>query len=262
MKSFYPQATTLDGIVELCEMCKDSDSGVTADDLGAMDIISLLNIVGVPCSGPVGDFPDPSRWGPREIFFGWGVSVSDIVQVYDQDTKKNGGRDYEQGLLEVPGTDKKITNTIPIFEDDRILYFLRKHAPTLLEYTCSVGMRLVIANIPMTAASTIAGGLWSLLGAEEGSWREYHTIALKSLVKSYRAIGRNYVKPLTERMCTPRTEDEKKDKTSFYIGDSSLYDVVGAIFCVPEEKTKALEENLPWILRAVYAQEAWRRIKG
>lgn len=52
--------------------------------------------------------------------------------------------------LKHPYSDKEIINVIPTFDDERIHKFIRKYAPSLLEYICSIGMRRIISDVPNT----------------------------------------------------------------------------------------------------------------
>eukprot|EP00056_Hartaetosiga_gracilis_P022074 m.28078 g.28078 ORF g.28078 m.28078 type:complete len:156 (+) comp9428_c0_seq1:230-697(+) len=64
--------------------------------------------------------------------------------------------------LYVPGSGntKKITNAIPLFDDIQVHKFMRRHTPTVLELSASIGMRRMIADVPMTHAYTIIAGAW------------------------------------------------------------------------------------------------------
>jgi hypothetical protein len=55
-QSFYSCETTKGGILALVEVAKEKD---LLDELGVNEIIRMLNMVGIPCAGPVGDFPEP-----------------------------------------------------------------------------------------------------------------------------------------------------------------------------------------------------------
>lgn len=85
--------------------------------LDANEILQIVNIVGVACYGPIGDFPDASTWPIKEIYVGCYVSVADIITSFHQ-----AGGDEK---LMAPGLDKEITNVIPIFDDPQIGVFLK-----------------------------------------------------------------------------------------------------------------------------------------
>lgn len=138
--SFYSQATTLEGIRTLVDFTKDK----SFSNFDANEILQIINIVGVACIGPIGDFPDASTWPITEIHAGCFVSVADIITAYIQ-----AGNDGDKSLM-APGIDKKITNVIPVFDDPRIGIFLKTYAPSLVEFSSSIGMRRVIADVPMT----------------------------------------------------------------------------------------------------------------
>jgi hypothetical protein len=58
-QSFYSCETTKGGILALVDLAKDK---ALLDELGVNDILRMINLVGVPCAGPVGDHPDPSQY--------------------------------------------------------------------------------------------------------------------------------------------------------------------------------------------------------
>lgn len=64
--SFWSKDTTLGGIKAVCQLAGDN----LLDKLEANDIILMLNLVGVACSGPVGSFPDPKTWRVNKIYSG------------------------------------------------------------------------------------------------------------------------------------------------------------------------------------------------
>lgn len=65
--------------------------------------------------------------------------------------------------LKPPGFDEEITNVIPVFDDPRIAKFLKKYAPSLLEFTFSIGMRRMIAEVPMTITYTMIAGIRGII---------------------------------------------------------------------------------------------------
>lgn len=114
--SFFSQDTTFGGIRTLVELSRDENF----QTFNVHEIIEILNIVGVACRGPIGDYPDPSTWKIKELFLGCNVSLSDILVAY----KHSNGES-----LRVPAIDKEITNVIPIFDEHRIGAFMKKYAP-------------------------------------------------------------------------------------------------------------------------------------
>src|SRR5206468_1988302 len=136
------QETILGGIKAICKLVEDK----VIDSMEVNDLLKIINLVGVACDGPIGDYPDPMTWRVNEIFPGCYVSLSDVLMAH---TISHGK------ALQVYGTQKAITNVIPIYDDNRIHVFLRKYSPSLLEYMASVGMRRMIAEIPRTYSYTI-----------------------------------------------------------------------------------------------------------
>ena len=147
--SFYSTSTTLSGIKSVCELAKDKS---ILENITAIDIIKLLNIVGVGCSAPVSDYPDPITYSLTDIYIGCYISLSDILTA----SEFNGGKD---NLVDF-NTKKIITNVIPFYDDIRIHKFLLKYAPKLLEYTASIGMRRLLLEIPCTYEFLIESGVW------------------------------------------------------------------------------------------------------
>ena len=147
--SFYSTSTTLDGIKSVCELAKDQS---VLENLTAIDIIKLLNIVGVGCNAPVGDYTDPMQYRLTDIYIGCYVSLSDVLTA----SEFNGGKD---NLVDF-NTKKMISNVIPFYDDIRIHKFLLNYAPKLLEYTASIGMRRLLIEVPYTYEFLIESGIW------------------------------------------------------------------------------------------------------
>ncbi|KAJ3405493.1 hypothetical protein HDV05_006539, partial [Chytridiales sp. JEL 0842] len=145
--SFYSFETTLAGIYSVCDLVKND----YIDHVSINDIFQLLNIVGIASSHTIGDYPDPMSYRPTQLFHGCYVSLSDILWASIQ----SGGQP-----LKVPGRNGEITNAVPVFEDIRILKFLRKYAPKTLELYSSIGMRRVVAEVNMTFGYTLLSGFY------------------------------------------------------------------------------------------------------
>jgi len=73
--SYYSQASTLDGIKEVCALADDAE---VFEGLTAVDLLRLFNVVGIPAVGPVGDFPDPMTYRLDKIMPGNFISVADL----------------------------------------------------------------------------------------------------------------------------------------------------------------------------------------
>ncbi|OUM61939.1 hypothetical protein PIROE2DRAFT_11904 [Piromyces sp. E2] len=152
--SFYSTATTLEGIKSVCELADDQDILAEAS---AIDIIKLLNIVGIGCDSYIGNYTDPMIYRIKEVYLGCYVSLSDVLIASEYNGGKNNLVDYN--------TRRTIVNVIPVFEDQRIQQFLLKYAPKLLEYTASIGMRRVLVEVPYTYEFTIESGILKLFKA-------------------------------------------------------------------------------------------------
>ena len=243
--SFYSQETTLGGIKAVCELVDENN---TLDQMNCVEILQLLNVVGIPCRGPVGDFPDPKTYHPDELMLGFFVSMADIMIVKDSGN-----------TLTEPYNKEEIINVIPFYDDDRIQQFLMKYAPTLLEYTASVGMRNMIVDVPHTYKYTIVGGLWNMAQRLDSEKSNANADVFVKLVKTYQtAVDHifDYVVPLFKQ----QSEEDKNNNLSFYISNNGTTNMVSPLIDVMEEVHKNAENNsraqfLPAALRALYSFE-------
>jgi len=180
--SFYSQATTIEGLKLLIELSDDPEfKNFTADE-----ILQLTNIVGIACNGSIGDFPDPSTWRMNEIYYGCHISVADIITSFHQSSDS-------EFKLKAPGYDKEITNAIPVFDDPKIGVFLKKYAPSILEYSSSIGMRRIIADVPMTFGYTIIAGIRRMIYDLNKNKSTVHLDTFKQLVSTAASfVGKYY----------------------------------------------------------------------
>ena len=179
--SFYSTSTTLDGIKSVCELAKDKS---VLDNITAVDIIKLLNIVGVGCSAPIGDYTDPMQYRLNDIYIGCYVSLSDVLTA----SEFNGGKD---NLVDF-NTKKLITNVIPFYDDIRIHKFLLKYAPKLLEYTASIGMRRLLIEVPYTYEFTIESGIWKFSEILNNNKSEAAINIYSKLIEDYEIASKGH----------------------------------------------------------------------
>lgn len=235
--SFYSQATTLEGIRTLVEFTKDP----SFHKFDASEILQIINIVGVACNASVGDFPDASTWPIKEIYVGCYVSVADIITSYIQ-----AGDDGEKKLM-APGIDKEITNVIPVFDDPRIGVFLKKYAPSLLEFSSSIGIRRVIADIPMTFGYTIIAGIRKLFYDLNKSKSTAHIETFGKFVETAASFVGKYYDHIEELLV-----DQDCGIFGYYLGNFGIADLI--IPLTRAYKKKKVLKNAE-ILRSVYSCE-------
>ncbi|KAJ3159351.1 hypothetical protein HK101_001091 [Irineochytrium annulatum] len=230
--SFFSQATTVDGIRAACELVEDG----VVDDVGVNEVLEILNIVGVACWHRIGDYPDSRSFRAEHVYFGCYISLSDILVAHLQ----GGG-----ALLEAPGTDFEITTTIPLFEDKRVLSFLRKYAPKLLELTCSVGMRRVVAEVPASFEQI----------ADDRSEVALET-ALKLGTTLPQAFG-GYFAHIDP--CLDGTIPQPADKSHNLINNG----LSNMLLPIAKHLSKPgfVTETLPRVLRAVYTFDVWQIVR-
>jgi hypothetical protein len=239
--SFYSQSTTLEGIKSVCELVD------TLEDTSALEILQLLNIVGIPGIGPVGDFPDPKTYHLEELMLGSFVSISDILVV-----KELGNR------LTDPFSKKEIINVIPFYDDDRIQKFLMKYAPTLLEYTASLGMRNMILNIPHTYKYTVVGGLWNMARRIDTEKTEVNVDVFTKLVMTYKTA----VDGIFDYVINEITEKTIEDKLlSYWISNNGTTNMISPMILLMEQEYNGnclKSKFIPDILRALYSFEFYQ----
>ena len=100
--------------------------------------------------------------------------------------------EYSKGNkhLEVPGTKEEINNCIPIFPDEKIYEYLKK-CPTTLELLAGLGMRRVLANIPLTFESLILSGLWKMIGILKTKKSEINIKSFMEICNSMKLVCGN-----------------------------------------------------------------------
>jgi hypothetical protein len=252
--SFYSQSTTLEGIKTLCSIDE-----VLFDEIKTEEVIKIINIVGVACDALVGDYPDPMTYRVNKIYHGCYVSVSDLLTAH---TVGDG-----KGLRAV-GSDKDIVNVIPMFDDNKIHLFLKKYAPTILEYSASVGMRRVLCHIPMTHSYTTCAGVWKMIEDLNKNKSEIIIKTFTQLLNSYKiAIGSYF-----DHLLPFLTKGEQKINMisqlgivnsndaieSYYISNNGITNMINPICSLVEKKETKYISN---ILRAIYSYELWQACK-
>lgn len=242
-ESFYSRATTLGGIRAICELVKED----LLDDLDANDILLMLNIVGIPCSSPIGDYPDPMTWRITELHLGWYVSLSDVLTAYVQ---SNGD------VFKTPATEKTIDNVIPVFEDRKIAHFLRKYAPSLLEYNASIGMRRIIADVPMTCGYTLCAAVWKMMEELNKKKTELHLKSFERLVLNYEYYVGGYFKHIL-----PFIKEQNNNKNSYYLANNGTTNMISPLITLYRENDGNKLKYIPDILRALYTYEIWQAIR-
>ncbi|CAM4895296.1 unnamed protein product [Rotaria socialis] len=240
--SFFSQDTTLGGIRAVCQLATDG----ILDDVNANDILRMVNIVGVACSGPIGEFPDPMTWRANELYLGCYVSLSDVLTAFMQSRGQP---------LQTPATNKTITNVIPIIENDRIGQFLRKYASALLEYSCSIGMRRLLADVPMTGGYTICAGVWKLVEDLNENKSELYLKTFDQLIKTYEIVVGNYFQHVMPYI------KEQDDRLSYYIANNGTTNMISPFIKLYRENDSKKIEQMPKILRALYTYEIWQAIR-
>ena len=242
--SFYSTSNTLEGIKTVCDLVDDKE---IFEGLTTLDVIRLLNIVGIGCDADVGNFPDPMTYRIKEIYPGCFVSLSDVLDVSEKNMGENALVDFS--------TKKKIINVIPVFENQDIQKFLLDNCPKLLEYTASIGMRRVLADVNYTYDYTILAGIWDLIMKIMKENSEINNRLFCKLVDTYMVASRDhfsYLYPLLENQINDTS------KLSLFMNNNGVTNMTSPIVHVlrtySEEDKKKI---VPKILRALFQYETY-----
>ena len=242
--SFFSTSNTLEGIQTVCDLVDDKE---IFEDITTIDVIKLLNIVGIGCDASIGNFPDPMTYRIKEIYPGCYVSLSDVLEVSE---KKKG----ENALVDF-NTKKQIINVIPVFENQDIHKFLLDNCPKLLEYIASIGMRRVLADVNYTYDYTILAGIWDLIMRIMKENSEINNRLFCKLVDSYIVASRDhfsYLYPILQKQINDNS------KLSIFMNNNGVTNMTSPIVHIlktySEEDKKKI---IPKILRALYQYETY-----
>ena len=242
--SFFSTSNTLEGIQTVCDLVDDKE---IFDEITTNDVIKLLNIVGIGCDAPIGNFPDPMTYRIKEIYPRCYVSLSDVLEV---SSKKNG----ENALVDF-NTKKTIINVIPVFEDQDIHKFLLNNCPKLLEYTASVGMRRILADVSHTYDYTILAGIWELIMKIMKENSEVNNKIFCNMVETYIVASRDYFSYLYP-MLTKQIDDDSK--LSIFMNNNGVTNMMSPMIHILETYSEENKKKIiPKILRALYQYETY-----
>lgn len=240
--SFYSQETTLQGLRTVCQLDDETDLEV----MSAIEILQLLNIVGIGARGPVGDFPDPKTYHLDCLMLNSFVSMSDIMIVKDSGN-----------ILRDPyGEKQEIVNVVPFYDDDRIQQFLMKYAPTLLEYTASIGMRNMLTEIQHTYKYLIVGGVWNMAIRLDSEKTSKNVDVFTKLVNTYKTASDGIFDHITKAM-VEQSDEDKTAQLSFYLKNNGITNMIAPMIDIitqyPEKK-----KHIPAMLRALFSFEIYQ----
>ena len=248
--SFYSTCTTLDGLRTLCKM--PTDEKEIFDSLTASDILKLMNIVGIACYSPHGNYPDPMTYRLTKIYVGTFVSVSDIITALEVG---NG-----QLLTEIGNPNNEINNVIPYFDNELIHQFLLKYAPRLLEYTASIGMRRMIAEVPYTWEYTYLSGIWKMIEILQKDKSEINIKVFVNLLNSYKNASGSHFDYVLDLLKDQQEYD--KDGMSIYIANNGITNMTKPLLTLVHN-CKTLQDNnmIKRIIRATYQFEIYQYVR-
>ena len=243
--SFYSTCNTVESIQEIIELMKDP----TFQELELPDILKLFNVVGIACKGTIGEYPDPSMYLIKNIYPGCYISMADIVTA----------EEYSKGVnhLEVPGTKEEINNCIPIFPDKKI-FDLMKLCPKIMELLSGLGMRRVIADIPLTFESLILSALWKMIGILKENKSEINIKCFLDICNTMSLIcGKKYNNVID---IIKNQLKNKKSKNGLYLNSYGLFQMLPVLYYCAKHKIFNKDE-LGGIFRSILRFEIYKIIR-
>ena len=245
--SFYSTCTTVESIQEVVKLSKEP----FFNELEITEILKLINIVGIACYGKIGEYPEPSKYLVKTIYPGCYISMADIATA----------EEYSKGKehLAVPGTKEEINNCIPIFPDKKVYEFLKKYAPTTLELLAGLGMRRVLAEIPVTFESLILSGLWKMIGILKGQKSEINIKTFLNICDAAKYTCGNKYDNVIEII--KNQLNNKENKNGLYINNYGLFQMLPVLYNCASQKTFNKNE-LQKIFRALLRFEVYKIIRA
>jgi hypothetical protein len=240
--SFISQGTTLEGIRAVCALIDEK----ILDDMEASDILQMINIVGVAANGKIGDYPDPMSWRVNNIYPGCYVSMSDVMLSYSLGNKKV----YPPGFQKTP--EYEITSVIPIFNDHRIIMFMRKYAPNMLEYSASIGMRKLIAGVNMTNGYTMVAGILKLIEELNNNKSTLTIETFVTLVKNYDIFAGKYFEHILEYV------KDQDDNLTYFIANNGTTNMINPLYKLLKANNTKFTAR---ILRSIYSFESYQILR-
>ena len=245
--SFYSTCTTVESLKDIRNLVNEP----IYNELEISEVLKLINIVGIACNGKVGEYPDPSVYLVKNIYPGCYISMADIATA----------EEYSKGNehLEVPGTKEEINNCIPIFPNEKVYNFLKK-CPKILELFAGLGMRRVIADIPLTFESLVLSGLWKMIGLLKGKKSEINIKCFIDICNSMKYICGDKYDDVIDII---KEQLKNKDimKKGLYLNNYGLFQMLPVLYNCAKNKTFNKEE-LQKIYRAILRFEVYKIIRA
>ena len=245
--SFYSTCSTVESLLEITKLSKEP----FFNELDITEVLKLINIVGIACNGKIGEYPDPSVYLVKNIYPGCYISMADIA----------AAEEYSKGKehLSVPGTKEEINNCIPIFPDKKVCEFLKKYAPTTLELLAGLGMRRVLAEIPVTFESLILSGLWKIIGILKTKKSEINIKTFLSICDGAKYICDNKYDEVIDII--KKQLENKDNKNGLYINNYGLFQMLPVLYNCASKKIFNKNE-LQKIFRAILRFEIYKIIRA
>jgi len=214
IKSMISLETTLDSLLYIA-----NQPIAFYNDFDVLELLKMINIVGIAVNAPIGDYPDPKTWNINSVSNVY-TSVSDFI--------------YNVELGQVfKGPDKiKITNVLPVFESIELFEFCKTHLKNTMNLLCGFGMRRVLMLIPQTFRYTMLNGFTESI--QKGNSSEWNWTIINQLLMPVGILSTKKELKLPTNGCYIELDNDKLSDLVLNVLES---------------------EHLPFIFRNLYSLE-------
>ena len=246
LTSFYSTCTTFDGLKALANLPHKKNN--LLEKMSTLDIIKLLNIVGIAVNSNYSNFPYPAMYRINNIYSGVYISISDII-VGNEMSKGNNIYFYKK--------EQEIKNCVPFFENQRIHKFLIKYAPNLLELTASYGMRKMLCLIKNTWKFTFISGIYCAI---LNLFEEKSEFNIKILINFFQSIE-NFHLSFEQKNNINNQLKNVNNVYDLFVFDKSFDYFIMIIIYYKKKYENDNNDFLMKICRSIYQQKIYMKVK-
>jgi hypothetical protein len=128
-----------------------------------------------------------------------------------------------------------------------------KHAPSALEYICSIGMRRVLAEVPKTFPYMVCSAIIKLVELLDTSKTELNVMLLRKMVPSYYESLQGYFDYLL-----PLLETNQDPTKSYFLNHNGTTNMIAPLWHLVET---GKANYVARILRALYTYEVYQAVR-
>lgn len=239
--SFITLENVLDGLRSLYDLVEDG----SIDILSHLDILQLVNIVGIAVDGITGEHPDPMTYRINKIYTHCYTSMSDIIMANKINSK-----------LEAPGVpNSNINGCVPVIHP-MVFKFMKNNCPRILELSAGYGMRGFIGEIPMTNSYTIAAGLWQMTIAMNETKNK--TSLNKKIFNDLKCVYRDAIGSYFNHLKIYLVEQNKS--VGYFINNNGITNMLSCMIDFSKDSSRSFK-HLDRLYSAIFSFEYYQRTR-